>query len=50
MVRSMRPRPALAVLAAILAGFTLTASAIAIADAGTASRPEMPGFGCPPDC
>jgi len=45
---SMRLRPVLAALAAILAGLTLSASAIAVS--GSDSIPRMPGSSCPPQC
>lgn len=43
-------RPVLAVLAAILAGLTLAASAIAVAEGGNAASLVMPGGGCLPNC
>lgn len=48
MERTLRPLPILAALAAILAGFTLAASAIAVGGGG--SIPVMPGEICPPFC
>lgn len=44
----LRLQPMLAALAAILAGFTLAASAIAVSGGG--SVPAMPGDACPPMC
>lgn len=41
-------RPFLAALAAILAGLTLAASAVAVG--GGSEPPDMPGNGCPPQC
>jgi hypothetical protein len=46
---SMRPRPVLAVLAAILAGLTLAAAAVAVDHEGQATH-AIPGSGCPPAC
>lgn len=48
MQRTLRVRPMLAALAAILAGLTLAASAIAVG--GSQSFPAMPGDACPPIC
>ena len=48
MQRTLRMRPMLAALAAILAGLTLAASAIAVS--GSGSIPAMPGDNCPPMC
>jgi hypothetical protein len=48
MQRTLRMQPMLAALAAILAGCTLAASAIAVG--GSGSIPAMPGEGCPPTC
>ena len=45
---SMRSRPVVAALAAILTGLTLAASAIAVS--GSDAYPRMPGSSCPPHC
>ena len=50
MVLRIALRPILAALAAILAGLTLAASAIAVADGGGSLPPGAPGNGCPPIC
>ena len=47
---SMRPRPVLAVLAAILAGLTLATSAVAVAEHASPGTHAMPSGGCPPAC
>ena len=48
MQRTLRMQPMLAALAAILAGCTLAASAIAVN--GSQPFPAMPGDACPPIC
>lgn len=49
MQRTLRSRPIVAALAAILAGLTLSLSVIAVAD-DRASSATMPAGGCPPSC
>ena len=50
MEQSMGLRPILAVLAAILAVLTLTASAVSVVHGGGSSPPSTPSNGCPPIC